>query len=407
MNFFPFRRQPKEEVNLILEIGSSSIAATISKISKIDRPEVVYTYREPIPIEPNRDPKRFAILTLETLNRVLKRISREGLEHLHFTRFGAGKIRQAHCILSSPWFASETKRLVMRQDKPFEVTPNLVAKLIEGEESRFLTVEEASDFGEHGGRQMVKLEKHVIQLKLNGYETAKPYGKEADELALTLFLSVAPADLLQKIQEMVAREFLGVLPKFHTFTLSSFSALRNIFHSETDFLLVEIGGEVTEIWLVRDGILHEAVSYPLGGNSLVRAVAKAAGAPNSVAISSIKMHQERLVNSPTEEVKTPLALKEANEETKLAWLRQFDSALKRLGANEVLPEKLFLITHEEFMETLVLWVKSAKFTQFAALEQTFSVKVVSVADLRQFCRLGKKAQIDPFSILHTIFLNSL
>lgn len=405
MGFFSFKKSPKEEINLILEIGSSSIGASISKISATDRPEVIFTYREPMPIEAVHDPKRFAVSTLETLSRVLKRVSREGLEHLHFTRFGSGRIKEIHCILSSPWFASETKNLIMRKNEDFEITPALIAKLIQDEESRFLGVESATDFAGAGSEKLSKLEKHIIQLKLNGYETAKPYGKMANELTLTLFLSVARSEFLEKVSSMIVREFRGILPKFHTLTLSSFSALRNIFHSESDFLLVEIGGEVSEVWLVRQGILHEAVSFPFGGNALVRAIAKSAGAPNSVVISSLKMHEEQMALAKAE-VKVPTALK-SGDEIKATWLTQFDSALKCLGTNEVLPEKLFLVTHNEFLGTLVDWVKSAKFSQFAALEQSFDVKVVSIADLRQFCKASKTAKPDPFLMLHTIFINNL
>jgi len=55
--------------------------------------------------------------------------------------------------------------------------------------------------------------------------------------------------------------------------LSSFTVVRDMHIQKENFLLLDIGGEVTNISMVKKNILRESISFPLGCNFLPRGVA--------------------------------------------------------------------------------------------------------------------------------------
>ncbi len=107
---------------------------------------------------------------------------------------------------------------------------------------------------------------------LNGYQTSKPYGKQTKSIEISIFLSMISKEVETKTRKVLEKIFHSHTIAFHSFALTSFSAIRDIFHSEEDFLLVDVGGEVTDVSLVRRGILLETVSFPTGKNFLLRSV---------------------------------------------------------------------------------------------------------------------------------------
>jgi len=400
---FPFSKKNLEgDVSLIIDVGSSSVAVAIVQISRFKIPKVIYSFREPVPIVRDRDFKKALEAMRGTLDRLLKRTLAEGLEHLHFGEFGATKIKTAHCVLSSPWFASSTRQINVKRDESFRVTPDFISELISDEEDRFIKSE---DDMYNDDSAFSRLEKHIIQMKLNGYETADPYDKLTKEVSISVFVSLAYEDLLQGIREAVAVRFSGTKTVFHTMTLASFQAIRNIFHVDSDFLIVEIGGDVTEIWLAEQGVLHEAVSFPIGGNALIRSIADSASAPISVATSALKMHMEK-VDSGNGINSTPRSLNVVSE-IKEKWTAEFNLAINRLGQSMVIPEKAYLITHDDFVVWATEWLKSVRFSQFAAIGQSFEVKALSTTDLTGFAEFAKTAKADPFISINSVYVSEL
>ena len=86
------------------------------------------------------------------------------------------------------------------------------------------------------------MEKRLIQVKLNGYETSEPHGKKARSIEAALFVSVSPKELLKDIAGEIRRTYVVSEVEFSSFSLVAFDVLRNIAHHADNFLFLDISG---------------------------------------------------------------------------------------------------------------------------------------------------------------------
>jgi cell division ATPase FtsA len=93
---------------------------------------------------------------------------------------------------------------------------------------------------------------------LNGYETPKPLNQKAKELTMAIFVSVSGEQVLKKIENTIAKHFYFRQIKFSSFAMASFAVVRDM-HAQENFLLINVGGEVTDISMVKKNTLQESI----------------------------------------------------------------------------------------------------------------------------------------------------
>src|SRR3989338_10999828 len=89
----------KDELVLVFNIGSSSVGGALFHAQKSGIPRIIFSIREPVVIEQNVDIDRFLFLTLQALDIVVSKIYKAGM----------GAPHSVFCVLSSPWYASQTR----------------------------------------------------------------------------------------------------------------------------------------------------------------------------------------------------------------------------------------------------------------------------------------------------------
>ena len=116
-----------------------------------------------------------------------------------------------------------------------------------------------------------------IKMTLNGYETSDSLDKKTKELEIIIFISICGEQVLAKIEDTIGQYFHFKQMKFSSFALSFFTIARDAYSKQEDFLLAHIGGEMTDIYMVKKNSLRESISFPLGCNFLARGVASGFG----------------------------------------------------------------------------------------------------------------------------------
>ena len=158
------------------------------------------------------------------------------------------------CILSSSWYEVQIKNLKFKEEKLFNISSKFISAILD---------EESKKFTESRGKL---IEKNVIQILLNGYNTNNPYGKEALTVDTTIFISSMSGEIQDRIKDILETVFTSSDVSFNTFALASFSVVRDIFKTEKNFLLLDISGEMTDIILVRNETITKIASFKLGRN---------------------------------------------------------------------------------------------------------------------------------------------
>src|SRR3989337_292077 len=104
------------------------------------------------------------------------------------------------------------------------------------------------------------------------------------------------------------------------------------------YLVVDVGGEVTEIYLIRDGILEDTKSFVWGANLVIRRVASSLNIGLSEALSFFAAQSEGDVKDSTDEKLSSAALGVCSE-----WQSFLAESLSELGRDQPLPQTLVIL----------------------------------------------------------------
>ncbi len=241
------------------------------------------------------------------------------------------------------------------------------------------------------------LEQKVIQIKLNGYETATPFGKETVSAEAKIVTSFVNTDLLTEIKATLLHTFRPKAIETHSFPAAAYSVIRDLYSSAgSDFCIVDVGGETTEVSLVAGGALLETFSFPLGHNQLLRRICNALDVPRAVGISSLCLYLEGKTFS-----KTNGKMESAVMENQAEWDSSFKDALISLGEQGGIPALYYLICEAPFSNFFACAIAAAR-------EQADTKNIVSFDERvlgKEYDPSGHTADI--FLSLQGLFLNTL
>jgi hypothetical protein len=237
----------------------------------------------------------------------------------------------------------------------------------------------------------------MINIKLNGYETSEPVGKKAHRIDIPFFISGVGESILDTIQQTVAKHFNFRKSIEHSFALLSYSTIRDVFAAEQSFLTIDINGELTDISIVKNGILLHTASFPLGINSIIRHISRTLKSTPVVAESLIQMYLDGKV-----EDERSAQIRTIFDDIQKEWTGLFHVALEDLGNDISLPQTLFLIVNNNLGEFFAEFLRKEKFNAFGLADESFKVISLDAKKLSDYCHFGTKAGRDVFLALESI-----
>jgi cell division ATPase FtsA len=377
---------------IVFDIGSASIGAALVAFDKdTDKINVLYDTRVFIAFQ-NRffKDRHLTVATMSALKKAVKNIQDKGVSKLSNDK--TKNIKDVFCILGSPWYEAEIRNVKSTDEKPFAVSPKFIAKILD---------EESKKFEESKGKLV---ERNIIQISLNGYSTDNPYDKEASAIDTTLFFSTASSDFQDKIRDILETEFTASDISFNTFALASFSAVRDIFKTEENFLLLDISGETTDIMLVRDETIKKLTSFKLGKNFLIRKVASSLNTVHEEAHSLIRLFIDGK-SKDRESAKMESILNEAREE----WLFYLRKTLADFSEGFSLPKTVLLTVDTDLSKWFINTIKNDEFSSHTLAEEPFTVVELSSRILHEYCTMPKDSLkgCDPFLALGALFVHKI
>lgn len=380
--------EKKEKIVLVFDIGSSSIGGALFEIHKNGVPKIIYSIREPIILEEKVSPSRILFLTVRSLKIVTEKIATCGL----------GAPTKIYCVLASPWYASQSRVIKLAKNTPFVFNSKLADSLTE-KEIKLFNEEHAID-NENTEHKTRAIEFKNMKTVLNGYPTANPINQKAKELEMTIFLSVSEEQVLEKIEEVVEKHFHHKEIKFSTFLMTSFAVARDMFVHQDNFLLVDIGGEMTDISMIKKDVLSESISFPMARNFIIRGVASGMNCPLPEAKSLLSLYKDGHATEATEKVLGPIITK-----LKSDWLRKFQESLAALSRDISIPATIFITVDPDLTDFFSETIKTEQFTQYTLTESKFRVIFLGTQTLHGIAIFEDNAERDPFLIIESIYIN--
>lgn len=387
-----FSRKPKsgQHFIVIFDIGSASIGGAFVSVDKGRTPEIIYSTRRDIPFQEKLNFERFLTLMIKTLEEIFLAMQKAG---------GGVRVDGAYCILASPWYASQTRLVKYTQPQPFVVTEKGLGRLIEKEIGIFRN---SNLFAKSkvGDTPPAIMESKTIRIFLNGYGTEKPFGLRSPSIEAALYISMMPKNIHSSIGDSIMK-FWGLRQVFFSsFSFTAFDTIRDIFSEEHSFLFMDISGEVTDISLVRDGILLESISFPVGKNALIRAMVAEMGMPPASAATELDLYLAGKSNrdhaKQVEEV-----LGAATKD----WAVFFVDAITQFATEYPIPRTIFYIADENVMKWYDDAIREADASAVAQVDGSFITKPMSNVFLSKFVQTLEPLFQDSFLTMETIYAN--
>lgn len=383
MGFFSgFSKKSSERV-LVLHIGSATVEGAFVEIENgVTTMSAAVTISIPVVTD----------LAFTEFEKHMQKSLVEALGALAKFRMPAPS--RVDVYFSSPWYASQIRVAKMSRPTSFVVTKTLMNDMISRELKAFEDNELTKST--NAGQPLRALESKVIQAKLNGYATPNPIGVSAREIEFSIFLTVAHEELITMVEDTIRRDYHMPI-SFSTFLSASFLVTRDFFPHLEDYLLIDIGGEVTDVSLVRESTIVRSVSFPRGRNFILRKLSEGLkrGIPESLAICTL--YTEGKVE---ESIKNACAtiLQNAKDE----WLDSFQKAIFADSNELSIPDTVLLSVDADIAPWFIETIRREEFHRYSLTEKEFKVVVLDAEIFHRSLRFKENVPRIPFLMIEAL-----
>lgn len=393
LSFFTTQKQ-KENLSLLVDIGSSSVGIALLVTQKGKLPNIIFSEREDISFQEVLSSDKFLHAMNHALDRVLHRfvmkIKKGGLlQNIKVP------ISHVFCTLSSPWFILKTRELHVAEEREFEVTERMVDGFIEQNIAELKEELKATLPVE----DIRIIEKKIIRMKLNGYDIENPYGKKVSRMEFSVVVGVSSG----KVIESIKRKLAGVLHvnsvHFGAFPLAAFSTIRDIFPTENDFLFLDITGESTDVSHIHNDLLLGTVSFPRGKNHFVREISATMQTVHHDAESLLGMFMRDEIDAKKRtQVAAVVSLAEVE------WTKRFKKALTTLLGSTPVPHKIFFTTDADVK---VIFARLLSEVDKEHPREKIDVQYLDQLIIEKFVTHAPEIIRDPFIAIEALFTEKL
>ena len=378
----------KEEIIAVIDLGSASVGGMLIKKTAKSGQEIITSTRVPINFLMDVDFQAFWRCAVNSLNKVMSQLLKDYPK-------GPDKVL---CAFSHLWVISQTRVIKVKKNEKFKIDKNFLDKIIENEIKTFKI---------QGQTQIASLKENVelveykiMRTSLNGYNVENPFDKWTKRFSAYVHMSLIDNSIKKTLQESFLKNFGDVTIEFRTMPFIIFSILKNLDKIDEGFLFLDIGGETSDISLVRRNVLEETISFPRGKNFLIRKVASAFKTFVDDAISILNSYQNNQISPAILEKLIPII-----EFAKKEWNDYLEKTMQELSRELPLPKKILVVSNTSVFEEFVQGVKNESLAKFTILSKPFELERISAEALKDHFIFKRNINVDNdvFLMLESIF----
>lgn len=366
-----FKKGNKDEgvLKIVLDIRSSSVGAALLVQKPNSEPLIKYTLRKNIYFENRQKDFEFVDRVMLTLEQVLDKVTTTGLVKVT-EKLESHKIDEVMCVFASPWYKSQIKNFKIKKNEPVKFTKKLLDNFIKQKRE----IEEINP-GE------IVVDNKILSVYMNGYENPDPFNKSAKDISVSFYTGLISEETLINVREKIKTKFNVKNIKFTTHPLVIISVIKNKYHSLKDFLLVDIGGEMTDLGLFRDSVLQNMVSVPHGVNYFVRQLQKDCSFDQNTAVSHLnliyddKLHEDCASKS-----------KELVKRVEKEWLSAIKKGVSDTWTKEIIPPTIFVTVDNNANELAKnIFTSKAAYMKTLTINQEPIIHVLNNKNMKDLC----------------------
>src|SRR5579872_2194225 len=412
-------RSSKDHPALILDVGNGSVGAGLIVLSSTEKPRIISSFRERIIFEEKPDVEKLKTIIFQKLDQVLPLVLKNAFADPYFKNHPK-RLKKILCVLSSPWYMSKGKTVVISQEKKFLITEHFLLDVLSKELAAFEN-ERREDEGTRQAPKRRIIEKDLISMKINGYVLKNPVGQSADHFETSIYMSEAEESFVKKISDIISKHTHVDVNDitFHSFSFVAFSVIGALFPDISEYLHFDIAGEITDIALVKEGMIKSTASYPTGTNLLVRRVADRLSVPPDIARSFFHLFTDKRAEASVEaEIEGALSESEGEWNVYLndalasltdglsSGLIDREDPSKSLGLEVSLPKRVFVTAYPQTYEIFENFLKIPKADETQEWRKGVLITYLGGDLLTKWLTTNPREIFDVFIALEALFFNT-
>lgn len=383
MAFSFFSKQRGALQVLLVDIGSASVGVALARLQKNKEPHIIATHRESIPFQGMLSSSRFLLAMNQSLEVALK--------HVHLELKGATPPKHVFCSLSSPWFILKNRSICIEQTTAFKVTEKNLYNFLD-EDIALLKDEIKEAFPI---KDVALVEKKIIQIKLNGYEVQNPYGRMTSQLEAVAVLSLSSKKVITSIEQKIGKFFHTKSLHFGAFPIALFSAIRDIFPEEKNFIFLDITGEATDVSYVKNDLIIDTQSFHCGKNFFIREISTYFKTHETEAATLFKMFLEGTLDKKMQSDLSKVIVQISAE-----WAIRFEKSLTKFSKFGVLPKIVFFTSDDDVAPLFKNLIKNTRLSTLS--RSNFEASYFDQYIVAKFVTFDSGVLRDPFLVVEAL-----
>ncbi|MFT7557537.1 MAG: hypothetical protein ACI83D_000202 [Planctomycetota bacterium] len=339
----------KARTSVVVVISDSGVyGASVLCRGGLTVPLVSTVVYEQVPFQNEFSYEYFYTMLRMSLHRILSKLELETKGVLPDT---------VEVILSAPWSISEVHTIDYKKKQAFTFSQQLAMNLVESdfrESIKNLDDVVGREEGHHG-----LIEHFTMHVLLNGYFTYEPVGKQAKEVEITTLLSYTDPGFLLGIRKHVERFFPETPYEIRSMARTHMIAWRSLFPYLSDYLIVDVRGEVTELILVGRNSIDGVYSFPVGFHTIKRMLmhrlVRSAGEVDALLRVHMRSQNHEHVH---------ILVQKGLEAGSRLWLNALRKVLQEMGSSRLLPKDIFLLAPVLVRDELYRVLRAELFSEY-------------------------------------------
>ncbi|MEI6238493.1 MAG: hypothetical protein WCP15_03100 [bacterium] len=366
MSFFGLFLKKENKKSFIFEVASGTVGGAVVSFDNKFTPHIYKTQREIIPFNQSISGAELHSSMLSTLKTVYENLIPFGKD-----------INESHVVLSSPWIISETKILSAKLPRPTVISKNFIDSMIKEEEMRFEKIYE-KEGNENYKFDVVQIEKKITDIRLNGYSVVNPYEQKASSVEVPLFSSITSEKIIKELKDAVTKKTSIHKVTMHSSPLVSLFALRDISKGFSDFIYINVYGEMTDIMICTKNHISGISQFPIGTRTVLRKYIESSGKSLHLSMSEISMLIQGALSE--EDVERSIILKGFNKD----WADGVSVAIKTLCEKSAIPPTIYISADSSFEPGFEKILRSEVLDSLSLLEGGINILGINTAKLSTY-----------------------
>ncbi|NVN96988.1 hypothetical protein HXX01_02030 [Candidatus Nomurabacteria bacterium] len=301
------------------------------------------------------------------------------------------------CVLASPWYVSEVRLVKINKEHSFTFTKSMIDELAKKEIVSLDSLYKAK-YGDVESLPEV-IEHPIMSISLNGYQIDDPLGKKTRSVEMNMVVSLSPKSCLDIIKETISKSFHHTPVSFSSFMMNSYIAVRDRYMNHDSYLLLDIGGEVTDISIISKGVLKDSLSFPYGRKSLLRDISKKLKIELRDAKEIFNLYNKGVITEKDKARLEPI-LGGIGE----SWGISFKECISTLPKTLTLPNAIFLTIDSDVKDWFVKIINNGEYIKGMVPDKKLTLVSLDGADFFNMCNI-KNSICDPFMMIEAISIN--